>query len=861
MALPSPNLDDRDFEQLVREARALIQRRCPEWTDLSVHDPGMILVEVFAHLTETTLYRLNRIPEKVYVALLNLIGVQRWAATPAHTLVRFTLEGAQESPVDIPLGTRITAEGGSSGEPLIFTVAKDARIAAGELAVDVVAYHASYEVGRLVGLGTGRAGQAVRVMDDAITGRSEALPFVIGVETDPSEILDGAPAREFADKAFLLYREVTSFANVEPTDRVFLLDRASGLVTFAPAVGRRAADGSIREDPVAAVPPLEREIRAWYWRGGGADGNVTEGVLSDLMDPLPGGAPVKVTNRTRARGGRSREAVENALLRGPLELRSLDRAVTAGDFETIVRRTSRDIRRAKAMTAAEVWRHARAGTVEVLLVPDLEERDPPQPPSAVTHDALLAEQSEELRARVKEALDARRPLATHVDVKWAPHKRVAVHARVVAHPGEDLIALQRRVTQRLHETINPLPYGEGSGWVFGEPLRLAHVWRIVLAEPGVSYVDNVRFVIDEAPVHTEVVERDPAQPRTWFAADSVSLFRTMNDASSWEVVQRVEGAKIEHVVRHETVQGLLAVGVRDGEQTTIRFSHDAGETFSDSRQVMPRANDLAWTLRGGDPVLLIATDEGLYEVTTERDAVPLQVLVVEGQPDAGFWAVASVTDTRGDVKVAVASTELGGVLLSVRAGRPGTFTNIGLTNKDVRVLAVQRDGPRSFLWAGLAAHGRRDDGEGCHAWELTGEGMAPEGWVHFGEGWTGGSCLSIAFLGEDAETATVVAGTYRGGVLRLNARRRDVAWQSPSLESGLALETADRLFEPIYAVAAGGRTILAGAQRGVYRSRDEGTSFVWTSSLEDADIVHLPPTWLFCSGEHQIDVVSRDDAD
>ena len=46
MALPAPNLDDRRFQQLVDDAKRLVQRNCPEWTDHNVSDPGVTLVEV-----------------------------------------------------------------------------------------------------------------------------------------------------------------------------------------------------------------------------------------------------------------------------------------------------------------------------------------------------------------------------------------------------------------------------------------------------------------------------------------------------------------------------------------------------------------------------------------------------------------------------------------------------------------------------------------------------------------------------------------------------------------------------------------------------------------------------------------------
>ena len=67
MPLPSPNLDDRSFEQLLDEARMLITRSDSGWTDLSKGDPGVVLLEVFAHLNSLMLFRLNRVPEKVHV--------------------------------------------------------------------------------------------------------------------------------------------------------------------------------------------------------------------------------------------------------------------------------------------------------------------------------------------------------------------------------------------------------------------------------------------------------------------------------------------------------------------------------------------------------------------------------------------------------------------------------------------------------------------------------------------------------------------------------------------------------------------------------------------------------------------------
>ena len=99
MPLPAPNLDNRRFQDIVDQAKQLIPRYCPEWTDHNVSDPGIALVELFAWMTETLLYRVNQIPEKNYVKFLEMIGLRMLPATPAKAPVTFWLS----APVKWPL--------------------------------------------------------------------------------------------------------------------------------------------------------------------------------------------------------------------------------------------------------------------------------------------------------------------------------------------------------------------------------------------------------------------------------------------------------------------------------------------------------------------------------------------------------------------------------------------------------------------------------------------------------------------------------------------------------------------------------------------------------------------------------------
>lgn len=107
MPLPDPQLDDRRFQDIVNEAKRLIPRYCPEWTDHNVSDPGVTLIELFAWMTDMLLYRLNRVPDKNYLRFMDLLGIRLQDAIPARTPITFWLSAPQPQPVLIARGTEV----------------------------------------------------------------------------------------------------------------------------------------------------------------------------------------------------------------------------------------------------------------------------------------------------------------------------------------------------------------------------------------------------------------------------------------------------------------------------------------------------------------------------------------------------------------------------------------------------------------------------------------------------------------------------------------------------------------------------------------------------------------------------------
>jgi hypothetical protein len=112
MPLELPTLDDRNFEQLLAEAKARIPVYTPAWTNFDIEsDPGITIVELFAFLTESFLYRANRIPTRNRLKFLQLLGIPLQAAAAAEGIIVIRNE---RGPVhELPLDSGVIVAAGN----------------------------------------------------------------------------------------------------------------------------------------------------------------------------------------------------------------------------------------------------------------------------------------------------------------------------------------------------------------------------------------------------------------------------------------------------------------------------------------------------------------------------------------------------------------------------------------------------------------------------------------------------------------------------------------------------------------------------------------------------------------------------
>ncbi|MFE7132060.1 putative baseplate assembly protein [Streptomyces sp. NPDC057638] len=112
MSLPTPRLDDLTWDEMM----AAIRRRIPAesggtWTLHAPVDPGVTLLELFAHLLEQRLYWLDQMPDALVVAILRLLGMDPpRTARAAATVLQLAAEAPGVPVPVVPAGTVLTRD-------------------------------------------------------------------------------------------------------------------------------------------------------------------------------------------------------------------------------------------------------------------------------------------------------------------------------------------------------------------------------------------------------------------------------------------------------------------------------------------------------------------------------------------------------------------------------------------------------------------------------------------------------------------------------------------------------------------------------------------------------------------------------
>jgi len=301
------------------------------------------------------------------------------------------------------------------------------------------------------------------------------------------------------------WQQVEHFASSGPDDTHFMLDAVHGVISFGPGV--RQEDGSLRQ--YGAVVPKGSIVQLpAYATGGGRNGNVAARSISTLKSSIPFIAGVE--NRAPATGGVDGEDLESAKTRGPILLRTRNRAVTAEDFEQLTRAAAPEVARVKCLPAGE---GTSAGSVRILVVPAA-----PVVDGQIRFEHLVP--SDETMDRVRNALDGARLVGTRVIIEPPVYQGVTVVAQVRAKPKYSASRLRAETAAVLHRYFNPLVGGpDGRGWPWGRPIQSGEAYTALQEIRGVDFVEEIR-VFGANPI---TGERGQATPRLELAPSAIAF--------------------------------------------------------------------------------------------------------------------------------------------------------------------------------------------------------------------------------------------------------------------------------------------------------------------------------------------------
>jgi predicted phage baseplate assembly protein len=272
------------------------------------------------------------------------------------------------------------------------------------------------------------------------------------------------------------WTEMDNFYSSSRNDKHYVLNRLSGEIKF----------GNGEKGKIPLPHPGGSNIMALEYRyGGGKSGNAGKEKITELESSVP--YVDSVTNLRAASGGKDEETVAEAKIRGPKELKTRHRAVTAEDFEFLAEETPGvRIRRAKALPlyhpdfpGCEI-----PGVISVIIVPDSKKPNPMPSESTIK--------------TVCEHLNKHRLLTSEVYVLPPTYVKIKVEAEIIAEAGADSATVENKLEKNLKDFFHPLNGGtDKKGWPFGGDIYYSDVYKIVIDTKGVERVDSLIIYKDD----------------------------------------------------------------------------------------------------------------------------------------------------------------------------------------------------------------------------------------------------------------------------------------------------------------------------------------------------------------------------
>src|ERR1041385_5841393 len=104
-----PVIDPRKASDLFRSLREMVPHYTREWPAKDDDDPGVALLKIFSFIGEGVISRLNRAPDRNFLAFLDLLGIRLLQARPARVPVSFLVAKGIDVPFIVDSRSQVSA--------------------------------------------------------------------------------------------------------------------------------------------------------------------------------------------------------------------------------------------------------------------------------------------------------------------------------------------------------------------------------------------------------------------------------------------------------------------------------------------------------------------------------------------------------------------------------------------------------------------------------------------------------------------------------------------------------------------------------------------------------------------------------
>lgn len=347
MSSPTPpaaiSYTSRDFASLLSDSLALAGVVLPDWQGAKTGEPsdfGVVLLELLAYQSDILSYYNDRVANEAYLTtatqrtsvLSHARAIGYTPNTAVAASVDLTLAVTTSVPTTIPAGFQVATVALPGQSALVFETQNDVTFPAG-VGTPLIPQYLDVQ-----------ALEGVTILDEVVGVSSGGLDQRFGLRQTPV-ISTSVQVRVIEDPLTGgdVWFPTNALLNVESTDNAYAwsLDGNDALtIIFGDGVNGR-------------VPPRGSVIHATYRVGGGADGNVIAGSINVIVDPtdvvFPTADPnhptpisatttipaISVINKAASGGGANSESLDSIRVNAPKSLRTLDRAVSLSDYETL----------------------------------------------------------------------------------------------------------------------------------------------------------------------------------------------------------------------------------------------------------------------------------------------------------------------------------------------------------------------------------------------------------------------------------------------------------------------------------------------------------------------------------------------